>query len=176
MMEGLESPDQDEDEVDEGDISDGQPFDDDEDGSCSRFSENDAIESSGHSGPSNAEEAEEIKSQNGFEELIGYTQEEEDQVDKGQIKAKVGGNLGKNRTDSFNIAPSKGPEQQKKEKQKAKSNTGRTNNDLHNSKTKSQAKSEYLYALVGVLVHSGSANAGHYYSYIKERKTFEEAA
>ena len=28
---------------------------------------------------------------------------------------------------------------------------------------------EYLYRLVGVLVHSGSANSGHYYSYIKER-------
>jgi len=26
-----------------------------------------------------------------------------------------------------------------------------------------------LYELVGVLVHSGSANSGHYYSYIKER-------
>jgi ubiquitin carboxyl-terminal hydrolase 34 len=26
--------------------------------------------------------------------------------------------------------------------------------------------------LVGVLVHSGSANSGHYYSYIKERKDF----
>jgi ubiquitin C-terminal hydrolase len=27
----------------------------------------------------------------------------------------------------------------------------------------------YLYDLVGVLVHSGSADAGHYYSFIKER-------
>ena len=31
---------------------------------------------------------------------------------------------------------------------------------------------KFLYQLVGVLVHSGSANSGHYYSYIKERKEF----
>lgn len=29
--------------------------------------------------------------------------------------------------------------------------------------------SDNVYELVGVLVHSGSANSGHYYSYIKER-------
>jgi len=29
--------------------------------------------------------------------------------------------------------------------------------------------SYYEYELVGVLVHSGSADAGHYYSFIKER-------
>ena len=28
---------------------------------------------------------------------------------------------------------------------------------------------KYKYELVGVLVHSGGADAGHYYSYIKER-------
>lgn len=28
----------------------------------------------------------------------------------------------------------------------------------------------YIYQLTGVLVHSGSANSGHYYSYIKERE------
>ena len=28
----------------------------------------------------------------------------------------------------------------------------------------------YLYDLVGVVVHSGQANAGHYYSFIKDRK------
>lgn len=32
--------------------------------------------------------------------------------------------------------------------------------------------SKFIYQLVGVLVHSGSANSGHYYSYIKERKEF----
>jgi len=32
-----------------------------------------------------------------------------------------------------------------------------------------EEKDDYLYELVGVLVHSGSANSGHYYSYIKER-------
>ena len=31
---------------------------------------------------------------------------------------------------------------------------------------------KFIYQLVGVLVHSGSANSGHYYSYIKERKEF----
>lgn len=31
--------------------------------------------------------------------------------------------------------------------------------------------SYYEYELVGVLVHSGTADAGHYYSFIKERGT-----
>jgi len=30
---------------------------------------------------------------------------------------------------------------------------------------------EYSYHLVGVLVHSGTVDAGHYYSFIKERNT-----
>ncbi len=30
-------------------------------------------------------------------------------------------------------------------------------------------ESYYEYQLVGVLVHSGSADAGHYYSFIKDR-------
>ena len=38
---------------------------------------------------------------------------------------------------------------------------------LTNGEKKSQDNN--LYELVGVLVHSGSANSGHYYSYIKER-------
>lgn len=47
----------------------------------------------------------------------------------------------------------------------------------HKSKTAEPRKKESqlnsnLYMLVGVLVHSGSANSGHYYSYIKERKYF----
>lgn len=32
-----------------------------------------------------------------------------------------------------------------------------------------QSRSTYLYELSGVVVHSGSAFVGHYYSYIKER-------
>ena len=28
---------------------------------------------------------------------------------------------------------------------------------------------KYLYKLVGILIHSGTADSGHYYSYIKER-------
>ena len=39
-------------------------------------------------------------------------------------------------------------------------------NRMHNQNSPSN---QYLYELVGVLVHSGSANSGHYYSYIKER-------
>ena len=31
------------------------------------------------------------------------------------------------------------------------------------------AASEIQYELVGVIVHSGQANAGHYYSFIKDR-------
>ena len=34
----------------------------------------------------------------------------------------------------------------------------------------SEIQNKYLYRLVGVLVHSGGADSGHYYSYIKERK------
>jgi hypothetical protein len=33
-----------------------------------------------------------------------------------------------------------------------------------------------LYELVGVLVHSGTADSGHYYSYIKERRTASVAS
>lgn len=29
----------------------------------------------------------------------------------------------------------------------------------------------YIYNLVGVLIHSGSSEAGHYYSYIKDRES-----
>lgn len=30
-------------------------------------------------------------------------------------------------------------------------------------------RSQYMYELKGIVVHAGSAFAGHYYSYIKER-------
>ena len=55
------------------------------------------------------------------------------------MKAKTGTNVTKNRTDSFNNAPSKGgPEQQKKGQQKAKSSkfSGRKRKDLHGSKAR----------------------------------------
>lgn len=29
---------------------------------------------------------------------------------------------------------------------------------------------QYFYELVGIIVHSGQANAGHYYSFIKNRR------
>ncbi|EKX52244.1 hypothetical protein GUITHDRAFT_51654, partial [Guillardia theta CCMP2712] len=35
---------------------------------------------------------------------------------------------------------------------------------------KMEGDDESLYDLVGVLVHTGTADSGHYYSYIKERK------
>ena len=35
--------------------------------------------------------------------------------------------------------------------------------------SKQKAFDKYEYQLVGILVHSGSADAGHYYSFIKER-------
>ena len=31
----------------------------------------------------------------------------------------------------------------------------------------------YQYELVGIVVHSGTADSGHYYSYIKEQEHFE---
>ena len=31
-------------------------------------------------------------------------------------------------------------------------------------------RTNYTYELVGVTVHSGQANAGHYYSFIKDRR------
>jgi ubiquitin carboxyl-terminal hydrolase 9/24 len=34
----------------------------------------------------------------------------------------------------------------------------------------SMTSSRIIYELVGVVVHSGQANAGHYYSFIKERR------
>ena len=32
------------------------------------------------------------------------------------------------------------------------------------------SSTQIVYELVGIVVHSGQANAGHYYSYIKDRK------
>lgn len=34
----------------------------------------------------------------------------------------------------------------------------------------------YNYELVGIVVHSGTADSGHYYSYIKEQERFDKAA
>ena len=49
--------------------------------------------------------------------------------------------------------------------------------DLHMSASSSSLQSnvsvnapEIQYELVGVIVHSGQANAGHYYSFIKDRR------
>ena len=49
--------------------------------------------------------------------------------------------------------------------------------DLHTSASNSSLQSnvsvnapEIQYELVGVIVHSGQANAGHYYSFIKDRR------
>jgi ubiquitin C-terminal hydrolase len=46
----------------------------------------------------------------------------------------------------------------------------RKSNLLERDESKKKKKGDpYQYNLVGVLVHSGSADAGHYYSFIKER-------
>ena len=49
--------------------------------------------------------------------------------------------------------------------------------DLHMSASNSSLQSnvsvnapEIQYELIGVIVHSGQANAGHYYSFIKDRR------
>lgn len=34
-----------------------------------------------------------------------------------------------------------------------------------------EEESDYLYDLVGILIHSGSSESGHYYSFIKERNS-----
>jgi len=36
-----------------------------------------------------------------------------------------------------------------------------------------QPRSYYQYQLVGIVVHSGTADSGHYYSYIKEQEAFK---
>ena len=36
-----------------------------------------------------------------------------------------------------------------------------------------QPRSYYQYELVGIVVHSGTADSGHYYSYIKEQEAFK---
>ena len=41
--------------------------------------------------------------------------------------------------------------------------------ETHKEKLLTQNSSEDWYQLVGVIVHSGQANAGHYYSFIKDR-------
>ena len=35
---------------------------------------------------------------------------------------------------------------------------------------KESSDDQYFYELVGIIVHSGQANAGHYYSFIKNRR------
>jgi ubiquitin carboxyl-terminal hydrolase 9/24 len=40
-------------------------------------------------------------------------------------------------------------------------------------KTLKQPRAYYQYELVGIVVHSGTADSGHYYSYIKEQEAFK---
>jgi len=61
----------------------------------------------------------------------------------------------------------------KKKKKKSKSNSSNSDpsNDIKVPKKYSyHAKEYYQYALVGIIIHTGTAQAGHYYSYIKQRK------
>jgi len=46
---------------------------------------------------------------------------------------------------------------------------GRNIENKRNLLQEEQKHDQFEYHLVGVLVHSGSADSGHYYSYIKER-------
>uniref|UniRef100_T1IKX5 ubiquitinyl hydrolase 1 n=1 Tax=Strigamia maritima TaxID=126957 RepID=T1IKX5_STRMM len=57
---------------------------------------------------------------------------------------------------------------QEKEKANKLDSTNVDNSNIH-IKTSSKSH-ETLYELVGIVVHSGQANAGHYYSYIKDRR------
>ena len=109
---------------------------------CGRFSENDAIESSEGSRPVNTEEADE-----NFEDLIDQEEEQKASGKQGKARARAASSS-KIQLDSHK-------------------NSGRANALIGSAGTGSQ--SDFVYQLVGVLVHSGSANSGHYYSYIKER-------
>jgi len=42
--------------------------------------------------------------------------------------------------------------------------------------TMKYAPEYYNYELVGIVVHSGTADSGHYYSYIKEQERFQDSA
>ncbi|EDO29166.1 predicted protein, partial [Nematostella vectensis] len=48
-------------------------------------------------------------------------------------------------------------------------------NSIHSNSSVTVTPSEITYDLVGAIVHSGQANAGHYYSYIKDRSGAEGA-
>ena len=52
-----------------------------------------------------------------------------------------------------------------KEKELGKSNIGETSKSI-----KVVTDTHNYYELVGVVVHSGQASAGHYYSYVKNRQ------
>ncbi|EDO44319.1 predicted protein, partial [Nematostella vectensis] len=49
-------------------------------------------------------------------------------------------------------------------------------NSIHSNSSVTVTPSEITYDLVGAIVHSGQANAGHYYSYIKDRRSGAEGA
>lgn len=110
----------------------------------------DEIDSSDNSRPG-AEEGDQ-----NFEDLIAQEEVEETNAIH-RAKDSTGDKLeGKQATTGRN---------EKKDSKSAQAgNKGRKGNNEANS-------DEYLYQLVGVLVHSGSANSGHYYSYIKERSS-----
>ena len=83
----------------------------------------------------------------------------------------------KNQAESLNNKANGLYEESKSQKKEMKSKfVSKDKKEVGNVKQKSKkANSEFLYELVGILVHSGSANGGHYYSYIKERNVFREA-
>lgn len=119
-------------------------------GECGRFSENDAIESSENSRPINTEEGD-----GDFEDFIAQ-EEDHDKTTRG-----LRGTHGDKTNHKTRPPTKKQPKLTKFGDENSKQSEKRMQSD--------ENKNEFLYQLVGVLVHSGSANSGHYYSYIKER-------
>ena len=57
----------------------------------------------------------------------------------------------------------------REEAQQSEEQTDPPSNGSNKKNTSVQSCSDELYQLVGVVVHSGQANAGHYYSFIRDR-------
>merc|ERR1712176_653749 len=49
---------------------------------------------------------------------------------------------------------------------------GSNDDEESNDDENKEEDDQYIYDLVGIVIHQGSANRGHYYAYIKDRNTF----